>query len=158
MSDIVRLAISIALPQAVGLVAAFAGPGGSGGWYAGLAKPSWRPPDWAFGPVWTLLYLLMGIASFLVWRQGLDRNLVRWALVLYLVQLALNFGWSWLFFGLRSPFAGLVDIVLLVAAVGATLWAFARVSSAAGWLLVPYLAWVLFALALNASIWSMNRG
>lgn len=158
MSDIVRLAVAVAVPQVVGIVAALAGPASSGGWYGSLAKPSWRPPDVLFGPVWTSLYLLMGIASFLVWRQGLERDPVRWALGLYAVQLALNFAWSWLFFGMRSPLAGLVDVALLAAAVGATLWAFGRVSAAAAWLMAPYLAWVLFALALNAAIWRLNRG
>lgn len=158
MSDVVRLAVAVVVPQIVGVSAALAGPASAGGWYGSIAKPSWTPPDAVFGPVWTLLYLLMGIASFLVWREGLERDPVRWALVLYGVQLALNFAWSWLFFGLRSPLAGLLDITLLTVALIATIFAFARVSNAAAWLMAPYLVWVLFALALNASIWRLNRG
>lgn len=159
MTDLVRLGIAVAAPQIVGVVGALAGPAASGGWYRRLAKPAWRPPDAVFGPVWTLLYLLMGLASFLVWKEagGPYRDLVPWALALYAVQLVLNLAWSWLFFRLRSPLAGLLDLGALTAVLVATVGAFFRVSRAAGWLLVPYLLWVLFALALNASIWRRNR-
>jgi len=125
------------------------------GWYAALAKPSWTPPDRVFGPVWTVLYLGMAVAAWLVWRQkGL--NGARGALTLFAVQLGLNVAWSWLFFGLRSPGLGFMDVLLLGIAVTATLVAFRRRSVAAGLLLVPYLAWVAFAAALNYSIWQMN--
>ena len=124
-----------------------------GEWYPTLAKPSWNPPSWLFGPVWTLLYLMMGIAAWLVWRRGDSGG----ALVIFGVQLVLNVAWSLLFFGWRNPLAGLVDIVLLWIAIAITLVWFWRVDRVAGWLFVPYLAWVTFASALNFTIWRLNR-
>jgi translocator protein len=121
-------------------------------WYAGLAKPSWTPPSWLFGPVWSVLYLSMAIAAWLVWRKG--NALV--PLALFAVQLAFNLAWSWLFFGLHSPGAAFVDIILLWAAIAATLIAFWRRSRVAGLLFVPYLAWVSFAAVLNFAIWRLN--
>ena len=120
-------------------------------WYAGLAKPSWTPPDWLFGPVWTLLYLSMAVTAWLVWRNG-----GRWPLVPFAVQLAFNAAWSWLFFGMHSPAFGFVDIVLLWAAIAATTIFFWRRSAVAGLLLLPYLVWVSFAAVLNLAIWRLN--
>ena len=125
------------------------------GWYAALDKPSWTPPDWVFGPVWTVLYLAMAVAAWLVWRQK-GWSGARVPLTLFGVQLALNVAWSWLFFGLRSPGLGFADIILLWMAIVATLVAFWRRSAVAGLLFVPYLAWVTFAAVLNYSIWQMN--
>lgn len=158
MSDLVRLAIAVVVPQLVGVLGALAGPVSAGDWYRSLARPEWRPPDAVFGPVWTFLYLLMGIASFLVWRElgGSRDPLVLRALGLYGVQLVLNLAWSWLFFGLRSPLAGLMDIAALLVVLAFTAHAFFQVSTPAGLLMLPYLLWVLFALALNAAIWRMN--
>lgn len=125
------------------------------GWYAGLRKPSWNPPDWIFAPVWTTLYLLMAVAAWLVWRRaGFAGG--RTALALFAVQLILNVGWSALFFGMRNPGAAFVEIVLLWLAIVVTVAAFRPVSRAAAWLLVPYLAWVTFAGALNLTIWRLN--
>lgn len=124
-------------------------------WYPTLAKPAWTPPNWVFGPVWTLLYILMAVAAWLVWRKaGLAG--ARLALVLYFVQLTLNAAWSGLFFGLRNPTAGLVDILLLWILIAATLTAFARHSAVAAGLLAPYFVWVSYAAALNFAIWQMN--
>jgi tryptophan-rich sensory protein len=125
------------------------------GWYATLTKPSWTPPNGVFGPVWTLLYIAMAVAAWLVWRQKGARG-ARAPLVLFAVQLGLNVAWSWLFFGLMAPGLGAVDILLLWIAIVATLVAFWRRSIAAGLLLVPYLAWVTFAAALNFAIWRLN--
>ncbi len=126
-----------------------------GTWYAALAKPAFNPPDWVFGPVWTALYLMMAIAAWRVWRArgvgGARQALGAWAL-----QLALNLGWSLLFFGARLIGAALVEIVLLLAAILATLVLFWRIDRAAGWLLVPYAAWVGFATLLNAALWRLN--
>ena len=124
-------------------------------WYPSLAKPAWTPPDWLFGPVWTLLYLMMGLAAWLVWRQA-EAGRARRPLLLYALQLLLNTCWSLLFFGLRSPGLALLEILLLWLAIAATLWAFARVRGWAAALLAPYLAWVSFAVALNFAIWRMN--
>ena len=110
-----------------------------------------------FGPTWTVLYILMGVALFLVWRQGLETPGVRLALTVFAVQLVLNALWSILFFGMQSPAWASAEILLLWLAIVATLWVFSRITPAAGWLLVPYLAWVSFAAVLNGSIWILNR-
>ena len=123
-------------------------------WYERLDKPAWTPPDAAFGPVWSLLYAAQAVAAWLAWRAGPAPGP---ALGLYGAQLALNLGWSLLFFGLRRPGWALVEIAVLWVAIAATVAAFARRSRVAAWLLVPYLAWVTFALALNAAIWRRNR-
>jgi len=125
--------------------------------YKGLAKPSFSPPDWLLGPAWTLLYLLIAVAAFLVWSQGFAAPGVKLALAVFLVRLALNALWSILFFGLRSPPAGLVDITVLWLAILATIVRFFRISVPAGVLLLPYIAWVTFAAVLNAAILSLNR-
>ena len=122
-------------------------------WYASLTKPSWNPPNWLFGPVWTALYICMTVAAWLVWRQGGARG----PLTLFAVQLALNAAWSWLFFGFHLPGAAFVEILVLQAAIAATtVVAFWPKSKAAGILMVPYLAWVAFASVLNFAIWRMN--
>jgi tryptophan-rich sensory protein len=125
-------------------------------WYPTLAKPSWTPPPWLFGPAWTVLYASMGIAAWLVWRRAGGFAGARVALTLFFVQLAVNALWSVFFFGLRNPGLALADIAVLWCAIAATLVAFFRVSPAAGGLLVPYLAWVSFAAALNYAIWRLN--
>ena len=124
-------------------------------WYVELAKPGWTPPGWIFGPVWTSLFLMMGVALWLVWRQR-EGTPIRLPLVLFAIQLALNVAWSGLFFTLKSPLAALIEIVTLWGAIAATLVAFHRVSQAAAWLLAPYLGWVGFAFFLNLAIVRMN--
>ncbi|MEM8946937.1 MAG: TspO/MBR family protein [Planctomycetota bacterium] len=126
-----------------------------GEWYAGLNKPTWNPPNWIFGPVWTALYTMMAVSAWLVWCK-LDWKGGRDLLMLFGVQLALNAAWSWLFFGLHRPELALIDIVALWLAIVATIWSFRPVSQTAAWLLVPYLAWVTFATLLNLALWRMN--
>ncbi len=121
------------------------------GWYDGLAKPGWTPPAQVFGPVWTVLYLLMAVAGWLVWRPGGFRG-ARLALTLFVVQLALNAGWSLLFFGMRDPALALADIVALWLLIAWTTVVFWRHRAVAGALFLPYLAWVAFAGVLNAAI------
>jgi translocator protein len=124
-------------------------------WYAGLNKPAWTPPNWLFGPVWTLLYFAMAVAAWLVWRaRGFGGAAV--PLGLFALQLALNPLWSFLFFGLRSPGAALFEIVLLWLSILATALAFRRASATAALLLLPYLLWVTYAAALNFQIWRAN--
>ncbi|CAH0132376.1 TspO/MBR family protein [Stenotrophomonas lactitubi] len=125
--------------------------------YAGLTLPAWAPPASVFGPVWTVLYALMALAAWLVWRQGGWRATMP-ALVLYLLQLALNVLWSWLFFGWKQGALAFADILLLLVLIVATVVAFHRVRPAAVWLLLPYLAWVAFASALNFAVWQANPG
>jgi benzodiazapine receptor len=125
-------------------------------WYPALRKPSWNPPAWIFGPVWTVLYLMMAIAAWLVWdKVGFKGGSV--ALGLFALQLVFNALWAPLFFGLRSPRAGLADIIPLWFAILAALVSFWRVSPFAGALLIPYWLWVSFATILNFTIWKMNR-
>ena len=126
------------------------------GWYASLSKPSFNPPDWVFGPVWTALYVLMGIAAYLVYRAGAGKKGVRAALAAFGVQLCLNVLWSLLFFGLRSPLYGLICIAALWLAIAATIIKFYGISKAAGLLLVPYMLWVSFAGLLNYYVWILN--
>lgn len=126
-----------------------------GEWYASLKKPSWNPPGWIFGPVWTALYTMMALAAWLVWRQGGWRK-QRKPLLIFLAQLALNALWTPLFFGLHRPGLAFAEIVLLWLAIAATVTAFRPVSRVAAWLLAPYLAWVSFAAALNFTLWRLN--
>jgi len=140
-------------------VGGFAGAGTAsevGGWYGTLARPSFAPPNWVFGPVWTTLYLLMAIA---VWRvSGTPGSPLRsWGLAMFLVQLALNFAWPWIFFRWHALGAGLIEIGVLWMAIAATLWIFSRIAPISGWLLAPYLLWVSFATALNFEFWRLNR-
>jgi tryptophan-rich sensory protein len=128
-----------------------------GGWYATLAKPAWNPPSWLFGPVWTLLYAMMAVAAWLVWREGGWRVQGR-VLALYLLQWALNALWTPLFFGLQRPALAFAEILALDVALLATLLAFWRVRRLAAALLVPYALWVAFATVLNFTIWRLNSG
>lgn len=137
------------LPSLTGVVAQ------PGEWYAGLDKPWFTPPNWLFGPAWTLLYVLMGTAAWLVWREeGFAGAKV--ALGLFLVQLVLNAAWSPVFFGLHRMGWALVVIVMMAAAILATMVAFYPHSKVAAGLLVPYLGWVSFATALNLALWRLN--
>ena len=126
-------------------------------WFVTLAKPSFSPPNWLFAPVWTLLYIMMGFAAALVWQKGLKFPQVRSALVVFLIQLILNMAWSFLFFGLRSPLYGLIDILFLWAMILVTIAQFFKVSTPAALLLIPYLLWVTFASGLNLGIFLLNR-
>lgn len=122
-------------------------------WYAGLDKPRWTPPNWLFGPVWTILFLAMAFAAWLVWRQT---TLTAAPMRLFLLQLSLNIGWSALFFHLRSPGAAFIEIVLLWCAILTTAIAFGKIVPLAYWLMAPYLLWVSYAAALNYAIWRLN--
>ena len=124
-------------------------------WYPGLHKPAWNPPSWIFGPVWTALYITIGVAAWLVWRRRAERSIGP-AMTAWAVQLALNAGWSIVFFGLRQPGWAVVEISALWCAIAVTIALFARHSRSAAWLLVPYLAWVSFATVLNVAIWRLN--
>jgi tryptophan-rich sensory protein len=152
-----KLAICVGAVLAASAIGSFATVRAIPTWYKGLAKPSFNPPAWLFGPAWTVLYLLMAVAAWLVWKQGIGAPGVKLALAVFLVQLILNCLWSILFFGLRSPLAGLVDIVAMWLAILATIVLSFRVSVPAGVLLLPYIAWVSFAALLNAAILRLNR-
>ena len=154
--DVVALVVCLALCfGAAAIGSLFTGPAVST-WYQQIRRPSYAPPNWLFGPIWTALYAMMAIAAWLVWRKG-DAASRTLPLSLFAVQLALNTAWSPIFFGLRSFGGALVAIVALWLAILATLVAFLRVSVPAGVLLVPYLGWVSFAAVLNFSIWRLNQ-
>ncbi|MEX1027328.1 MAG: TspO/MBR family protein [Candidatus Paceibacterota bacterium] len=154
--NILKLIIAIAVPLAVGFFGSLVTAPAIDGWYAELAKPALNPPGWVFGPVWTLLYVLMGAAAFLVWQKGLESKAVRVALGLFVIQLVLNGVWSLIFFGLQNPLGALVDIIVLWILIVCTMIAFYRVSPVAMYLLVPYLLWVSFAVYLNAAFVILN--
>ncbi len=156
MNNAAKLISAIAVCELAGILGSIFTASSVDTWYATLAKPELAPPNWVFGPVWTTLFALMGIAAFLVWRAGLKRRDVRIALGVGAVQLLLNFLWSVVFFGLRNPGAAFIEIVILWLAILATMIAFARVSRVAAWLLVPYILWVSFAAYLNFGIWMAN--
>ena len=157
MTTWLRFIVSIALPLLVGGLSGIATARGVQEWYPTLAKPPFNPPSWVFGPVWTLLYLMMGVAAFLVWQRGWKDEAVKIALAVFLLQLLLNGLWSILFFGMQSPGLAFFEIIVLWIAIGVTLVLFWRLVPLAGLLLVPYLAWVSFAAVLNGSIWMLNR-
>ena len=126
-----------------------------GSWYEALSKPSWTPPDQIFGPVWTSLYVMMAVSAWLVWRER-SSGARTYGLYMFFVQLILNVGWSWLFFRFHWVGAAFVEVVLLILAIGIYLVVVARVSRLGAVLFLPYLAWVLFASALNFRIWQLN--
>ncbi len=126
-------------------------------WYYALHKPEWTPPNWVFTPVWILLYILMGIAAWLVWKKSAEKSVVI-AIGLFIIQLALNAAWTWIFFGLHNPGMAFVEICLLWVAILLTSLAFWRIYPPAAGLLLPYLLWAAFAATLNFSIWQRNIG
>lgn len=151
--QVLALVVSIAVCfAAAGLGSAWTAKS-VGTWYEALAKPPWNPPNWVFGPVWSVLYLLMGIALWLVWRKI---GLLAAPVVVFAVQLVLNTAWSALFFGLQNPGAAFAEIVLLWVAIAATIVVFWRATPVAGIMLLPYIAWVTFAAVLNFTIWRLN--
>jgi len=167
--NFLALGVSLSLPLLAGFVGSlYTMPAARSVWYDGLVKSALNPPAWVFGPVWTLLYLLMGVAVFLVWREydkltlseveGLifRRRQIKIALGLFIAQLILNSFWSIIFFALQNPGWALVEIGFLWLAILATIIAFAKISRLAGWLLIPYLLWVSLATYLNAAIWWLN--
>jgi len=158
-----KLIIAVVISELVGIVGSVfttpsvATPSASGlSWYSGLAKPTLNPPSWVFAPAWTILFALMGISAFLIWKKGLDRKDIKIALSIFIGQLTLNAFWSIIFFGLHSPSSAFIEIIFLWLAILATIIAFAKISRLAAWLLIPYLLWVSFAGYLNYSIWQLN--
>jgi tryptophan-rich sensory protein len=153
--DTIGLIVAVLGTEAIGALSGLAAGGGFVSFYDALRKPPATPPPAVFGPAWTVLYLLMAIAAWLVWREGLTRQTAL-ALGLFTAQLALNFAWSLIFFGQHRIGAALIEIAVLWLVILATIIAFWRVRPAAGALLLPYLAWVSFAAYLNAGIWRLN--
>ena len=151
-----KLIIAIVVSELAGIIGSFFTAWAIPSWYSDLIKPVVNPPGWIFGPVWTALYLLMGVAAYLIWMKGWENKEVKAALGVFGIQLMLNAAWSVIFFGLQSPGAALIEIVSLWFAVIATIIAFSKISRQAVWLLAPYIIWVTFAAYLNYSIWLLN--
>ncbi len=156
MNNIFKLIISVAIPLIVGGVSGFFTATGVESWYQTINKPSWNPPNWVFAPVWTTLYIMMGVALFLVWKSDSSEILKRTAITLFTIQLFLNFLWSFIFFGQQEIGWALVEIIAMWLFILLTIFAFANVSKLAAWLLVPYISWVSFATILNYTIWKLN--
>ncbi len=151
------LAGLIALCLAVAGIAGWATSQSVTTWYLTLNRPPWTPPNWLFAPVWTVLYVMMAVAAWRIWRAGNGfSGTARSALTIFFVQLSLNFSWSFAFFAAQSPALGLLVIVALWLAIAATIAAFRPIDWLAAWLLAPYLVWVSYATALNFSIWTLN--
>jgi translocator protein len=151
-----RLVLAIIICLLPGLIGTPFTDTGPDSWYQNLEKPAFDPPDWVFGPVWSTLYVLMGIALYLIWTRGDSSRRWYWVLTVFITQLLLNALWTPAFFGLESPVAGLLVIVPLLVLIAATIALAWRYSPVASILLVPYLGWVAFATALNFSIWQLN--
>jgi translocator protein len=154
--EIPKLIVSILVVFVAGSIGTLATMSELTTWYAALIKPPWTPPNWAFGPIWSTLYVLMGIALFLVWRQGLERKDVKFAILIFAVQLVLNILWSVVFFGIHSIFGGFILILILWIAIFANIIAFYIISKPAGLLLIPYIIWVSIASYLNYSVYLLN--
>jgi len=157
MAKAIKLIISVLACLLAGFVGSVATMPSIPTWYASLQKPPFNPPNWIFGPVWTTLFIMMGVAAFLVWDKGLEKKEVRVALAIFGIQLLLNVFWSVLFFGMQSPLYAFIDIIALWASILATIIYFYKISATAGYLLIPYILWVSFASILNLSIAILNR-
>jgi len=156
LNNFFKLIIAIVISQLAGVIGSVFTVSAISTWYAELLKPVLNPPNWLFGPVWTTLYVLMGIAAFLIWKKGYEKREVRIALGIFLIQLFLNTMWSIIFFGLHNPFWAFIEIIVLWFAIVATIIVFYKISKPAAYLLLPYLAWVTLAGYLNYSIWMLN--
>jgi len=156
LNNFFKLVIAIIVSQLAGVIGSVFTISSIPTWYATLQKPSFSPPNWIFGPAWTTLYFLMGVAAFLVWRHGFEKKEVRRALTIFGGQLVLNALWSIIFFGLHNPFWAFIEIIVLWLAILATMFAFYKVSRVAAYLLLPYILWVSFAAVLNFSIMILN--
>jgi len=156
LNNFLKLVIAIVASQLAGLIGSVFTISAIPTWYAAIQKPSFSPPNWIFGPAWTTLYLLMGVAAFLVWRHGFERKEVKTALTIFGGQLVLNTLWSIIFFGLHNPLWAFIEIIVLWLAILGTIIVFYKISRPAAYLLLPYILWVSFASVLNFSILILN--
>ncbi len=156
MKNWMKLVISLVLPLAVGGIAGLFTTSEISGWFQTIRKPAWQPPNWVFGPVWTGLYILMGIAFYLVWKSPAPAKTKRMAVTLWIIQLVFNFFWSFIFFKKHQIDWALGEIVILWFFILLTILSFGRVSKPAAWLMVPYISWVTFATLLTLNIYQLN--
>jgi benzodiazapine receptor len=157
MNNKVKLLIAMAVPLVIGLISGSFTASQIPVWYAHLNKPSWNPPSWLFAPVWTILYIMMGIALYLVWKSDAIKSIKKTAILCFEIQLILNFCWSFIFFNQHQMGMAFVDILLLLFFIIATIFSFKKISLTAAWLMLPYLLWVGFAACLNYTIWQLNK-
>ena len=153
----IKFIISVLIPVGIGAISGLFTASNVKTWFVTVAKPSFNPPGWLFAPVWTTLYIMMGIAFFLVWKnETIQKSIKQKAIILFAIQMVLNFLWSFIFFQQHEIGWALVDIVLLWIFILLTISSFAPISRTAAWLLVPYISWVSFATILNFAIWQLN--
>lgn len=157
MKNIFKLFLSIALPLAIGALGSYYTIPEISGWYQTIQKPSWNPPNGIFGPVWTTLYILMGVALYLVWKTPNSKRTKPIVVSFFMIQLGLNFLWSFIFFNQHRIGLALANIILLWIFILLTILSFSKVNKTAAWLLIPYILWVSFAMLLNYSIWQLNK-
>jgi len=157
MNKTLLLVISIIICLAAGFIGSLFTTTGPDSWYSSINKPSFNPPGWLFGPVWTFLFILMGISLFLILKQGFSNPAAKTALLIFAAQFILNILWSALFFGMQSPLAAFIEIVILWIFILWTIIAFYPISRPAAYLLIPYILWVSFAAILNFSIYMLNK-
>ena len=153
MKNLIKLIVSIGLSHSAGIIGSVFTAPNIDTWYATLAKPSFSPPNWIFAPVWLSLYTLIGIALYFVWKRYSETKFIFWVFIIHLI---FNGLWSYLFFGVQNPFLGLMDILILDALVIYLVIVLAKFEKKSALLLLPYLAWILFATVLNFSIWRLN--
>ncbi len=151
-----KLTVSILIPLVIGAVAGYFTTDGVQGWYAVANKPWFNPPNWIFAPMWTALYILMGIAFYIVWNTVISSEEKRPAIIFYILQLVFNFFWSYIFFSQKQTGWAFAEILLMWLAILLTIFAFGRINKTAAWLMVPYICWVSFAAVLNYYIWQLN--
>jgi tryptophan-rich sensory protein len=157
ISSFWKLVICIVICEATGIVSSLFASAANNTWFNSLAKPEWNPPSYLFAPVWTSLYLLMGISLWIIWKNEASETTKQKAYYLFAFQLFLNFWWSIIFFKFHSPLVALIDIILMLIIILLTIIHFSKFSKLAAWLLVPYISWVSFATLLNYSIWYLNK-
>ena len=155
MKKYLKLPVALILPLSAGFAGSLFTRSSVDTWYRQIIRPAFNPPDWIFAPVWTVLYIMMGISFFIIWNRKPEKR-IKSALYIFMAQLFFNFLWSVLFFGLQNPLAGLIEIILLQALIAVTILKFFRISHAAAYLLFPYILWVTFAAVLNFSIVILN--
>ncbi len=156
MNNVIKFIVAVAIPLIVGGASGFFTVTDVDSWYQTINKPVWNPPNWIFGPVWTTLYVLMGIALFIIWKSDTSTELKKIAFVLFAIQLVFNFFWSFIFFNQHLVGWALIEMTVLWVFILLTIFSFAQVDKIAAWLLVPYISWVSFALILNFAIWKLN--
>jgi translocator protein len=152
-----KLIISILICQSVGIISGLLTTAQNNVWYDTIVKPSWNPPGYLFGPVWTVLYLLMAISLWIVWKSDFYEPMKQEAMLFFASQLFLNFWWTILFFKFHSPIVAFIEIIVMIVLIFITIYRFSEISKTAAWLLVPYISWVCFAAILNYNLWKLNN-